>query len=200
MCKGKKYTVSDVSKAERHNERKNETYENINMIEERIPYNVHFKKPFAPTYMEQLKQMEADGMVSLRGLRKDATLFNEIAIKCKDGFDNKWNNKYVEVTEQVGRLGCFGFMIINIPGTWFGWWSDEAFALYLIVDTILVLLYCVIWIICFKKNSVFRALALSIIPSMLFLFSGIMSRSVLLIIASVLFAPSHIVISYKNVK
>ena len=105
------------------------------------------------------------------------------AIKCKDGFDNKWNNKYVEVTEQVGRLGCFGFMIINIPGTWFGWWSDEAFALYLIVDTILVMLYCAIWIICFKKNSVFRALALSIIPSMLFLFSGIMSRSVLLIIA-----------------
>ena len=50
------------------------------------------------------------------------------AIKCKDGFDNKWNNKYVEVTEQVGRLGCFGFMIINIPGTWFGWWSDEALA------------------------------------------------------------------------
>ena len=200
LCKGKKYTVSDVSKAERHNERKNETYENINMIEERIPYNVHFKKPFAPTYMEKLKQMEADGMVSLRGLRKDATLFNEIAIKCKDGFDNKWNNKYVEVTEQVGRLGCFGFMIINIPGTWFGWWSDEAFAVYLIVDTILVMLYCAIWIICFKKNSIFRALALSIIPSMLFLFSGIMSRSVLLIIASVLFAPSHIVISYKNVK
>ena len=121
-------------------------------------------------------------------------------IKDKGGFDNKWNNKYVEVTEQVGRLGCFGFMIINIPGTWFGWWSDETFAVYLIVDTILVMLYCAIWIICFKKNSVFRALALSIIPSMLFLFSGIMSRSVLLIIASVLFAPSHIMISYKNVK
>ena len=68
------------------------------------------------------------------------------AIKCKDGFDNKWNNKYVEVTEQVGRLGCFGFMIINIPGTWFGW-SDEAFVLYLIVDTILVMLYCAIWMI-----------------------------------------------------
>ena len=56
------------------------TYENMNVIEERIPYNVHFKKPFAPTYMEQLKQMETDGMVSLRGLRKDATLFNEIVI------------------------------------------------------------------------------------------------------------------------
>ena len=81
------------------------------------------------------------------------------AIRCKEGFENKWSNKFVEVTEQIGRFGCFGFMIINIPGTWFGWWSDEAFAIYLIVDTILVVLYCAIWIICFKKSSIFRALA-----------------------------------------
>ena len=47
----KKYTASDVSKAERHNERKNETYENMNVIEERIPFNVHFKTPTAPTYI-----------------------------------------------------------------------------------------------------------------------------------------------------
>lgn len=122
------------------------------------------------------------------------------AIKRKDGFDNKWDNKFVESIEQAGRFGCFGFMIFNIPGTWFGWWSDEAFALYLIVDGILVMLYCAIWIICFKKNSVFRALALSVIPSVLFLFSGIISRSVLLTVASVLFAPSHIAISYRNAK
>lgn len=122
------------------------------------------------------------------------------AIKRKDGFDNKWDNKFVEFIEQAGRFGCFGFMIFNIPGTWFGWWSDEAFALYLIVDGILVMLYCAIWMICFKKNSVFRALALSVIPSVLFLFSGIISRSVLLTVASVLFAPSHIAISYRNAK
>ncbi|MGN1418169.1 MAG: hypothetical protein ACI4W6_02455 [Acutalibacteraceae bacterium] len=122
------------------------------------------------------------------------------AIRCRDGFKNKWKNKVVEIIEQIGRFGCFGFMMIHIPGTWFGWWSDEAFAIYLIVDMILVILYCIIWIICFKKNSMFRALALSIIPSILFLFSGIMSRSVLLIVSAVLFAPSHILISYKNAK
>ena len=122
------------------------------------------------------------------------------AIKCKDGFENKWNNKIAQIIEQIGRFGCFGFMIINIPGTSFGWWSDAAFTLYIIVDIVLVLLYCIIWIICFKKNSIFRALALSVIPSVLFLFSGIMSRSVLLIIASVLFAPAHITISYKNAR
>ena len=122
------------------------------------------------------------------------------AMKCKDGFVNKWNNKSVETVEQIGRFGCFGFMIINIPGTWFGWWSDEAFAVYLVVDAVLVTLYCVIWAVCFRKSSVFRALALSIIPSFLFLFSGIMSRSILLTIAAVLFAPSHILISYQNAK
>lgn len=122
------------------------------------------------------------------------------AMKYKDGFVNKWNNKSVETVEQIGRFGCFGFMIINIPGTWFGWWSDEAFAVYLVVDAVLVTLYCVIWAVCFRKSSVFRALALSIIPSVLFLFSGIMSRSILLTIAAVLFAPSHILISYQNAK
>ncbi len=122
------------------------------------------------------------------------------AMKCKDGFVNKWNNKSVETVEQIGRFGCFGFMIINIPGTWFGWWSDEAFAVYLVVDAVLVTLYCVIWAVCFRKSSVFRALALSIIPSVLFLFSGIMSRSILLTIAALLFAPSHIMLSYQNAK
>ncbi len=122
------------------------------------------------------------------------------ALKCRDGFENKWNNKGVEIVEQIGRFGCFGCMFINIPGTWFGWWSDEAFAMYLIVNSILIILYCLIWIICFRKNTVFKALALSIIPAVIFMFSGIMSRSVLLIVASLLFAPAHILISYKNAK
>lgn len=122
------------------------------------------------------------------------------AVKCRDGFENKWNNKLVEAVEQIGRFGCFIFMVINIPETVFGFCSDGMFRLYLIADCILVLLYCAIWIVCFKKSSVFRALALSIIPSVLFLLSGITERSVLLIIAAVLFAPSHILLSYKNAK
>lgn len=122
------------------------------------------------------------------------------AVRCKEGFENRWNNKAIEIIEQIGRFGCFGFMIFNVPGTWFGWWSDEAFAVYLIIDSLLIALYCVIWVVCRKKNSVFRALALSIIPSVIFLFSGVISRSILLIITSMLFIPSHIMISYKNAK
>lgn len=122
------------------------------------------------------------------------------AVKCKDGFENKWSNKTAEFIEQVGRFGCFSFMIFHIPGTCFGWWSEEAFAVYLIANALLVALYCVVWVVCFRKNTVFKALALSIIPSVVFLFSGIMCRSVLLILSAVLFAPTHILISYKNAK
>ena len=122
------------------------------------------------------------------------------ALKCKDGFGNRWENKAVEALEQIGRYGCFAFMVINIPKTWFGWTSDEAFALYLIVDAVLVTAYCMIWAVCFKKNSVFRALSLSIIPSVIFLFSGIMSRSVFLMISALIFAPCLILISYKNAR
>ncbi len=122
------------------------------------------------------------------------------AIGCKEGFVNKWHSKPLVLMEQIGRFGCFGFMVIQIPGTWFGWWSEEAFAAYLIADTLLVALYCVLWAVFWKKNTVFKALALSILPSLIFLFSGIMSRSVLLVLSAMIFAPSHILISYKNAK
>lgn len=120
------------------------------------------------------------------------------AIKNKQGFENSFKSKPLEIPENIGRAGCFAFMIINIPGTWLGWWSDEAFAVYLIINAALTLTYCIIWIACFKRNSMFRAVALSVIPSLIFLFSGFMSRSLLLVISAVIFAPIHILISYKN--
>ena len=120
------------------------------------------------------------------------------AVKCKDGFENKFNNKFVEIAEQIGRFGCFGFMIINIPGTCLGWAGNNAFVIYIIADIALAAAYCAIWAVCFKKNSVFRSLALSILPSALFLLSGILTRSLLLTVSAVIFAPCHILISYKN--
>ena len=120
------------------------------------------------------------------------------AVKCPQCFENPWELKTVERLEQIGRFGCFGFMVIHIPGTWFGFPSDEAFAIYLMADAALIACYCLIWILCFRKNGLFRALALSILPSLVFLLSGILSRSPLLILSALLFAPCHILLSYKN--
>ncbi len=115
----------------------------------------------------------------------------------KDGFENPWHNKAVETAEQIGRFGCMIFMFIVIPEV--GFRSDEAFALYIIVNTALLLLYCLMWIILFRKNNMLRALSLSVIPSVLFLFSGIISANIPLIISAAVFAPCHILISVKNV-
>ncbi len=94
------------------------------------------------------------------------------AMKYKDGFKNKCRSKGIEAAEQTGR---------------FGWPSGEAFAACHIADSLPTALCCLIWIACFKKNSVFRAL--SIIPSLLFLSSGVVSRSILLTLAAVILAP-----------
>ena len=120
------------------------------------------------------------------------------AARHPEGFVNKWNCKAAELIEQIGRYGCFALMIFNIPGTWFGWWSDEIFAGYLIVNTVLVLLYVLAWGIGFCKRPMLRAVVLSVLPSLVFLFSAVMSRSVLLGLSSLVFAPSHILISCKN--
>lgn len=120
------------------------------------------------------------------------------AAKCKEGFLNNWSNKYVEIAEQIGRFGCFGFMFINIPGTCYGWINNKFFVIYIISDIILTATYCAVWALCFKKPGLFRSITLSVIPSVLFLLSGILIRSILLIVSAVIFAPCHILISYKN--
>ena len=74
------YGSADIGKSERHNERKNESYENLNVDPERIGMNVHFKDPGGRSYMEVLYEKEAAGEVSRKGLRQDATLFDEMVI------------------------------------------------------------------------------------------------------------------------
>lgn len=64
------------------------------------------------------------------------------AIKCKDGFENKWKNKAVETAEQIGRFGSFIFMIFNIPKTYFGFWFDGGFIAYIVVESLLAAAYC----------------------------------------------------------
>lgn len=49
------------------------------------------------------------------------------ALKCKNGFLNSWHNKAVESAEQIGRFGCFGFMIFNIPYTYWGFAGPKVF-------------------------------------------------------------------------
>ena len=74
------YKASGLDKIYRHNERRNEAYGNENVINEMSRYNIHFKDPGYETYTEIFRRLEADGVISTRGLREDATLLDEIII------------------------------------------------------------------------------------------------------------------------
>lgn len=71
-------TRATVGKFERHIERKNESYENMNVDLSRTPMNVGFKGCGELTYNEYLDQLIAAGTVSLKGLKPDATVFDEM--------------------------------------------------------------------------------------------------------------------------
>ena len=72
------HTAEGVGKSERHIERKNESYENMNVDLTRTPMNVHFKGCGEQTYNAWLDKLVAEGTVSLRGLKKDAKIFDEM--------------------------------------------------------------------------------------------------------------------------
>lgn len=120
------------------------------------------------------------------------------AVVKKDGFTNNYKNKAVEVLEQIGRYACFVLMIFNIPYTYCGFWFDYALAVYLSVNGALCFAYILFWIICWNKNGKLKALSLSIIPTVIFLFSGVVLADIPLIAFAILFGVNHILLSYKN--
>lgn len=112
---------------------------------------------------------------------------------------NIYHNKAVEVFEQIGRYGCMIFMIFNIPYTYFNFWFDYALIFYLSVNGALCIAYLIFWAVCWNNNGKLKALSLSILPSLIFLFSGVVLANIPLMAFAVLFAINHIIISYKNV-
>lgn len=116
----------------------------------------------------------------------------------KDGVVNTFKNKIVIMLEQIGRYACMLFIVFNIPYTWTGFYFMFAETVYLIVNAILIIAYCITWIVTWKRTGIVKALLLSIIPSLIFIFSGIMIASIPLIIFSVIFTVTHILISVKN--
>lgn len=61
------------------------------------------------------------------------------AVKMKNKGGGIYKNKAAVITEQIGRYGCFVFMIFNIPYTYFNFWFSNAFIVYLSVNGILCL-------------------------------------------------------------
>ena len=106
--------------------------------------------------------------------------------------------KLITAGENLGRFGSIFFMIFNIPHTWFSFFVPNGLTIYIVVNAILVGAYLFFYVVFWNADRLSKALFLSIIPSIIFLFSGIMILSIPLIICAILFAFTHIYISVHN--
>ena len=121
------------------------------------------------------------------------------AARFKDA-ENKCTNKWMNIIEQIGRYGSFLLMFIPL-GVWkFGFSDISYFLVYMLADIILLGAYLIIWVFYFKKQSLNKALALAIIPTLIFFLSGILLRHWLLAISAVIFGIGHIYVTYANNK
>lgn len=121
------------------------------------------------------------------------------AIKVKN-YESKYHNKTFETIEQVGRFGSMVLMVFKIPLLAYGYWFDNAKVVYMVLIGVLTLLYCLIWILHFQQSTTANAMALAILPAIIFLSSGIILSQVLLIVTALLFGIGHITITYNNNK
>lgn len=71
------HTRDNISKFEKHNTRKNETYSNMNVDLAQTPNNVYYKN-CETTLNGKVKEMVANGQISLRGLKDNAKVFDEL--------------------------------------------------------------------------------------------------------------------------
>ena len=82
------YTKQSVGKAERHNERKNTNYSNMNVDLEQTRNNIHYKN-CNTTYNERLKELVDTGKISLRGLKDNAKVFDELILDINSDYFEK---------------------------------------------------------------------------------------------------------------
>lgn len=95
--RNERYRKNAISVRERHNERKNEVYSNPDVLLEYSHNNVIFKACEAATYAQQFDRMVEKGIVSTRGLKPDAYIFDELVFDVNtDYFETHGGYEYAK--------------------------------------------------------------------------------------------------------
>ncbi len=104
----------------------------------------------------------------------------------------------MNVIEQAGRYGCIFFMWLPLFVWEFGFNSKLEMIAYMALNAVLIFAYWIAFLIYFKKKNISLAIILAVIPSCIFLISGILLRHWLLVCFAILFAIGHIYVTKKN--
>ena len=119
------------------------------------------------------------------------------AIKNKN-IENKCKNVFMNGIEQFGRYACVILMWLPLMVGKFSFQSVAEMLLYLFGNGILLLAYLITWGFHVKNPTGKSALVLSVLPSLIFMISGVLLRHWLLFLAAILFGSGHIYVTKQN--
>ena len=108
--------------------------------------------------------------------------------------------KCLSMREQIGRYGCIILMWLPFFVWKFGFGSTEELIIYLVANGVLLLGYYLSWVLYSRKKTLKKAMALAVIPTIIFLLSGILFRHWTLVVVAVIFGFAHCEITYVSHK
>ena len=85
VVRNQAYQIGSVSIRQRHNDRKNERYGNGDIVMERYWLNEYFKT-CSGTYEQEFNRMVGENIISLRGLKPDAKVIDELVFDVNSAY------------------------------------------------------------------------------------------------------------------
>ena len=119
------------------------------------------------------------------------------ALKNRDE-KNLCTNMFMNILEQVGRYACIILMWLPLLVWEFGFASVTGMIIYLAGNAALLAAYWIVFARYMKKKDTNLALTLAVLPTCIFLLSGLILCHWLLAGFAVLFGIAHIYVTLKN--
>ena len=111
---------------------------------------------------------------------------------------NLCDNRLMNIIEQIGRYACIVLMWLPLSVRKFGFASVAEMMIYLAGNTVLLVIYWIVFAGYLREKTEKRAVILAVLPACIFFMSGLLLRHWLLVGAAVLFAAGHIYVTKKN--
>ena len=103
------------------------------------------------------------------------------------------------IFEQIGRYACMFLMIVPLLVNKFGFNSALELIVYLLINGLLIIVYYCAWVKYLKNNTKKSAYILAIVPTIIFMITGLLLRHWLLFVASIIFGVTHTYITNKDI-
>ena len=118
----------------------------------------------------------------------------------EEKYENPSMNKGLKAFEQIGRIAVIFFMIFSLGIIGKGFLSDYMKNFWIIAVAVLLVLYILFYILYYKSRNHKLAMMLAILPSIIFLMTGLLEQDPPLLMFAIVFAIGHIYVTVKNKK